>query len=64
MMDRYETFFAYAIELAIRYQQKIAIGDVFTRASYDDKLAEGDFAKLIKISYHFQEFKMEALDWD
>lgn len=64
MMDRYETFFAYVIELATRYQQKIAMGDVFAMASHDDELAEGDFAKLIKISYHFQEFKMEALDWD
>lgn len=63
-MDRYETFFTYVIELATRYQQKIATGDVFKMASHDDELAEGDFAKLIKISYHFQEFKMEALDWD
>lgn len=64
MMDRYATFFAYVIELALRYQQKIPIGDIMTRVSKDENLAEGDFGKLLKFSYDFQEFKREALDWD
>lgn len=66
-MNRYSTFFAYVIELASRYQQGIAIGDIMTRASADKNLSHGDFGKLLKISLEFQEFqefKKEASDWE
>lgn len=63
-MNRYATFFGYVIEIASRYQQGIAIGDIMSRASADNNLSNGDFEKLLKISRDFQGFKWEVLEWD
>lgn len=63
-MDRYATFFGYVIELASRYQQGIAIGDIMSRASADGNLSHGDFGKLLRLSVMFQEFKREASEWE